>query len=1008
MKTNTFRKKSIRKKLILIILSASIISIISGLAIYLVFDMISIKKEIKKNAELNAALVGQYSIVPLVFDYKDEATDVLAKLSSVPSVIDACIFNAKGDVFASYHKMPEDQFVFPDPKERNPGFSKGHLNVYQDISYDGNDYGTLYLRLTDSAIREKFMNNILIMIALILILIVPVYFIANRLQKLISEPILNLANLTATISQNQDFTVQLKQPGNDEVGILYQQFNNFLSQILKRQKERDEAEKEIALLAQVVKNINEFVSITDLEDNIIFVNHAWLKTFGYSEDEVFGKKIRIIVSSNNPPELIAEILPATLKGGWNGEIINIRKDGTEFPVMLFTTIIYNNNKEPIALAGISSDITERKKIEKELIKHHDHLEELVTERTNELQRYMNETSDLYENAPCGYHSLNEKGLFVRINNTELKWFGYEREEVINKMGTADMLTPESQKFFKTVFSEFLKKGEINNLEFEYVRKDGTTFFGSLNATSILDQEGKYLRSRSTLFDITERKSIEVALGKAMVDAENANRTKSEFLANMSHEIRTPMNAVLGYTELLSSLMTDQTQKNYIESIKSSGRSLLTLINDILDLSKIEAGKFELEYDYVDSNFFFTEFERIFALKASEKGIKFIVEIQSGTPAGIYIDEPRLRQIIFNLIGNAIKFTSQGYVKLIVHTDNMQVVNYNLEKSEEFLDLCIDVEDTGIGISKEIMEEIFDPFIQARDQKNIGGTGLGLAITRRLTHLMKGTISLKSELGKGSTFSVKIPEISFKREFVNTKITVQIDPSEIIFESATILVVDDVEHNRNFIRDTLRNTNLTVIDADEGFKALELAKKIIPQLIISDIRMPNMDGFELLNRLKSDEKLKDIPVLAYSASVLKDQKERIHQSKFVGLLTKPVNITELYFELMNNLMYKQTRKEKTEQESANDSGNEIVNLQDLINSLESDFHETWKNFEMRQPIGGIKKFGEDLINLGTEHKSTLITRYGKDLAGAAESFNIEAILMLLKQYTPNIEKLKNIL
>ena len=188
------------------------------------------------------------------------------------------------------------------------------------------------------------------------------------------------------------------------------------------------------------------------------------------------RKIRMIVSSNNAPELIAEILPATLNGGWKGELLNIKKDGTEFPVMLFTTIIYNNNKEPIALAGISSDITERKRIEKELIKHHEHLEELVTERTNELQRYMNETSDLYENAPCGYHSLNEKGLFVRINNTELKWFGYEREEVINKMGTADMLTPESQELFKIAFPEFLKKGEINNLEFEYVRKDGDNFF----------------------------------------------------------------------------------------------------------------------------------------------------------------------------------------------------------------------------------------------------------------------------------------------------------------------------------------------------------------------------------------------------------------------------------------------------------------------------------------------------------------------------------------------------
>jgi PAS domain S-box-containing protein len=1003
-----FRNQPIRTKLVVIIMSASIITILAGLITYQIFDMISIRKEMKKNAELNAELVAQYSVVPLLFDYKDEAKDVLSKLITMPSVLDACIYNSNGKIFSYYHNSQDSSYIFPKPENRKPGFSKGFLHVYNDIIFDGKNYGTLYLRISASSLYEKFNDNMLVMLILILILFTPVYFIANRLQKFISKPILNLAELTKTISQNQDFSIRLKPHGDDEVGILYDQFNNFLSQILKRQQERDKAEKEIAFLAQVLRNINEFVSITDLEDNIIFVNNAWLKTFGYSEDEVFGRKIRMIVSSNNPTELIAEILPATLKGGWKGEVLNIKKDGTEFPVMLFTTIIYNNNKEPIALAGISSDITERKRIERELIKHHDHLEELVTERTDELQKYMNETSDLYENAPCGYHSLNEKGLFVRINNTELKWFGYEREEVINKKGTADMLTPESQELFKKVFPEFVIKGEINNLEFEYVRKDGTTFFGSLNATSILDKEGKYLRSRSTLFDITERKRIEVALGKAMEEAENANRTKSEFLANMSHEIRTPMNAVLGYTELLSSLLTDQTQKNYVESIKSSGRSLLTLINDILDLSKIEAGKLELEYDYVDSNFFFTEFERIFALKASEKGIMFIVEIQSGTPAGIYIDEPRLRQIIFNLIGNAIKFTSQGYVKLKVHTDNLQVVNYNLEKSEEFLDLWIDVEDTGIGISKEIMEEIFDPFIQARDQKNIGGTGLGLAITRRLTHLMKGTISLKSELGKGSTFSVKIPEIAFKREFVNTKISVQIDPSEIIFESATILVVDDVEHNRNFIKDTLKNTNLTVIDADEGFKALDLAKMVIPQLIISDIRMPNMDGFELLNRLKSDEKLKDIPVLAYSASVLKDQKERIHQSKFAGLLTKPVNITELYFELMNNLKYKQTRKEKIEQESTNDPGSEIVNFQDLINSLESDFQETWKSFEIRQPIGGIKKFGEDLINLGTDHKATLITRYGKDLVSAAESFNIEAILMLLKQYTSNIEKLKNML
>lgn len=171
---------------------------------------------------------------------------------------------------------------------------------------------------------------------------------------------------------------------------------------------------------------------------------------------------------------------------------------------------------------------------------------------------------------------------------------------------------------------------------------------------------------------------------AQLDA--ANKAKSEFLANMSHEIRTPMNAVLGYAELLGFMLEDSTQRNYIESIKSSGRSLLTLINDILDLSKIEAGKLELQFEYVNSQSFFSEFERIFSLRLSEKGLKFILEISSGTPAGIYIDDARLRQIILNLIGNAVKFTERGSIKLKIYTENPQIIIYSKEKTEEFIEI----------------------------------------------------------------------------------------------------------------------------------------------------------------------------------------------------------------------------------------------------------------------------------------------------------------------------------
>ena len=431
--------------------------------------------------------------------------------------------------------------------------------------------------------------------------------------------------------------------------------------------------------------------------------------------------------------------------------------------------------------------------------------------------------------------------------------------------------------------------------------------------------------------------LEQRIRERTVQLDAANNAKSEFLANMSHEIRTPMNAVLGYAELLGFMLEDKTQRDYVESIKSSGRSLLTLINDILDLSKIEAGKLELQFEFVNLQSFFSEFERIFSLRLSEKGLKFILEISSGTPAGIYIDDARVRQIILNLVGNAIKFTEKGSIKLTVYTENPQIVNYSKGKTDEFIDLIIEVTDTGIGISKEMQEEIFNPFVQVQGQnvKKYGGTGLGLAITYRLVHLMNGTITLQSGLNIGSSFKIRIPEVSYLRDIEQRMEEIQLDTEDIVFEKATIIVVDDVEHNRKYLIDALIKTNIKVIEADDGQKAFNLAKKIGPDLVITDIRMPVLDGFSLLEKLKNDDVLKRIPVIAYSASVMKAQRDRIRESEFSGLLIKPVKVTELFIELMNNLPYKSlkaTGSGKTVSET--DFINGISDLPGLINSLDN--------------------------------------------------------------------------
>ncbi len=735
--------------------------------------------------------------------------------------------------------------------------------------------------------------------------------------------------------------------------------------IVMRDKTGAKEMEQVRLQSTALEAAANAIVITDQKGFVIWCNRALTTLTGYSLDEVYGKTLNFLKSGEHDDGFYRNLWETILSGKiWEEETLNRKKDGCLYTEQQMITPVRNEDGEITHFISIKQDISDRKEAEAALRRSESRIRTIVN------------------TAVDGIVTADDRGIIQSFNPAAEKLFGYSEEEVMGKNLNNLMPSPYREQhdaslsnYLRTGVRKVIGKGR----EAEALRKDGTIFPVELTVSEM--RLGQQRMFTGIIRDITERKEFQKQLLEAKEAAEKANRTKSEFLANMSHEIRTPMNSIMGFTQLLLDEELSASQQEMLETVEGSAERLLGLIDEILDLSKIEADSIVLEEVPFALDSLVLETIQLIRPRVAEKAVRIRSDLEGGSQ-WVMGDPTRLRQVLLNLLANACKFTEQGEILTTLK---------KLEETKDGVLMEVALSDTGIGISGDKLDTIFQVFTQADGSttRKYGGTGLGLTISQRLINMMGGEIKVESRAGEGATFRFSVWFKKGPAEAGPDKTPVETGEGKEIDREIEILLAEDDLANQKMTMLMLQKMGNAVDLAEDGVEAVERAKTRAYDIILMDIQMPRMGGIEATEKLRQAGV--NTPIVAMTASVMKGDRERLLKAGMDDYIAKPIR-RDIVSDILNRHAGPNFPRETPD--SGQMSLPPIKTITEELGLDEEQYLEILMGF-----IEEKKKDMEDLEDALAQEDTELISRLAHKIKGSALNLRLD----LMAQPAANIEK-----